>query len=362
MPGLQLCRALYVEAVRPLLEEAYPGLRYAAGRLGPGSEVLGFDAERSVDHDWGPRLELFLAVDDVVRWGEGISALLAARLPKQIRGWPTHFEPAQGRVRVTALTDGPVAHRVLVIDVGTWCGEHLGFDPRRGVTVLDWLATPGQRLAEVTGGAVFHDGIGELSAVRDVLRWYPPDVWRYLLACQWMRIGEEEAFVGRAAEAGDELGSRVVAARLVREVMRLCLLLGRRFPPYSKWLGTAFAALPGAAGIAAVLDEALKADSDAARRQAVLCAAYEAAGDWQNRLGIASPVEATRRLFYDRPYPVIDAGRFATALLACIDDPDVAALPPVGAIDQYADSTAVLSRPQLARALMTAAWDCRDSQ
>ncbi len=353
LPGLQLCQAFYVEAVRPLLDEAYPGLRYAAARLGPGSEVLGFDSERSVDHDWGPRLELFLATDDVVRHGQQVSELLAARLPKEIRGFSTHFEPPHGRVRVMTPTGGPVAHHVVVTDVGTWCGQQLGFDPRRGVTVLDWLSTPGQRLAEVTGGAVFHDGIGELSALRDHLRWYPDDVWRYVLACQWTRIGEEEPFVGRASEAGDELGSRVTAARLVREVMRLCLLLARRFPPYGKWLGSAFAALPRAAGVANALDRALNADT-VTRRQDALCAAYEAAGDWQNRLDIASPVDATRRLFLDRPYPVIGAGRFAAALLARVGDPEVAALPPVGAVDQYADSTAVLCQPQLARAVMMA--------
>lgn len=361
MPGLQLCSAFYADAVRPLLEEAYPGLRYAAGRLGQGSEVLGFDTGRSVDHDWGPRLELFLAADDVAQYGEQISTMLAERLPKQFRGWPTHFEPPDARVRVMTPTDGPVAHRVTLTDIGAWCDQQLGFDPRQGVTVLDWLATPGQRLAEVTGGAVFHDGIGELTAVRDRLRWYPRDVWRYVLACQWMRIAEEEAFVGRTAEAGDERGSRVVAARLVREVMRLCLLLARRFPPYSKWLGTGFAALPGVAGTAASLDEALHADTGAAR-QAALCAAYEAAGEWQNRLGIASRVDATRRLFFDRPYQVIEAGRFADALLAGIDDPEVAALPPVGAVDQYADSTAALCQAQLTRALMTAVWRSRKSQ
>jgi hypothetical protein len=46
---------------------------------------------------------------------------------------------------------------------------------------------------------------------------------------------------GRCAEVGDELGSRVVAARLVREVMHLAFLLEQQYLPYSKWLGTAFA-------------------------------------------------------------------------------------------------------------------------
>jgi len=331
-------------------------LRYAAARLGPGSEVLGFDTERSVDHDWGPRLELFLAPEDLSRYQGKISKLLSERLPKQFHGWPTNFEPPGGRVRVMTPTDGPVAHRVTVTEVGAWCEELLGFDPRGGVTTLDWLATPGQRLAEATGGAVFHDGVGELSLLRSMLSWYPDDLWRYLLACQWKRIGEEEAFVGRAAEAGDERGSRVIAARLTRELMRLCLLLGRRYLPYSKWLGTAFARLPETPDIAAALDEAVHGDAERG-----LCTAYELAGVWQNRLGLAEPVHATRRPFFDRPYLVIDAGRFATALLARIDDPAIAALPPVGAIDQFCDSTPVLCSPRLARALTRAVCDSTGS-
>ncbi|MFD0599886.1 hypothetical protein ACFQZ4_52430 [Catellatospora coxensis] len=91
--GLQLCRVFYTQAVRPLLDEAYPRLRHAAARVGPGSEVLGFDTARSADHDWGPRLELLLSPADADRHGEQVSQLLARRLPKQTLGWPTHFEP-----------------------------------------------------------------------------------------------------------------------------------------------------------------------------------------------------------------------------------------------------------------------------
>ncbi|MFY1693362.1 DUF4037 domain-containing protein [Plantactinospora sp. WMMB782] len=344
VPGLRLCRLFYTEAVRPLLAEAYPALPHAAARLGSGSEVLGFDTERSVDHDWGPRLTLFLSPDDLARYGEGIRTLLAERLPKQVGGWPTHFVAAAGRSRVPALTDGPVAHLVQVTEVGAWCAAQLGFDPRSGVDTVDWLATPAQLLAETTGGAVFADDLGELTLLRERLHWYPDDVWRYQLACQWGRIGQEEPFVGRAAEAGSELGSRVLAARLVRDVMRLCLLLGRRYAPYGKWLGSAFDALsePAAVVVAGALDEALTT-GDAGARQAALCTAYEAAGEWQNRLGLAEPVDATRRWFHDRPYPIIDAERFAAALLARVTEPGIAALPPVGAIDQYVDSTPALT-------------------
>ena len=116
----------------------------------------------------------------------------------------------------------------------------------RGCSTRDWLAAPQQLLLEVTAGAVFHDGLEELGAVRETLAWYPDDVWLWLLACQWRRLDQEEPFVGRTAEVGDELGSRILAARLARDLMRLCFLLERRYAPYSKWLGSAFARLDAA--------------------------------------------------------------------------------------------------------------------
>lgn len=349
VPGLRLSRAFFTTAVEPLLHEALPGLRYAAARLGPGSEVLGFDSPRSTDHDWGPRLEIFCSPDDVARHGDDLSRMLARRLPKRFLGQPTHFSPPGARVRVPADTDGPVAHLVRIVDLGGWCAERLGFDPGAALSTLDWLATPAQRLAETTGGAVFRDDDAALSTLRRKLRWYPDDLWRYLLGCQWARIGQEEAFVARAAEADDEVGSRVLTARLVRDALRLCLLLARRYPPYGKWLGSAVARVPAAAPVLGAARDAVDA-RDAQVRQAALCAAYETLGEWQNALGLATPVAAVRRRFHDRPYQVIDAQRFADALAATITDPEVAELPPVGSVDQFVDSTQVLSHPPLCRA------------
>ena len=62
--GLDLSELLYREAVGPLLASHLPGLTYSAALIGPGSEVLGFDDAQSMDHDWGPRLMLFLTETD----------------------------------------------------------------------------------------------------------------------------------------------------------------------------------------------------------------------------------------------------------------------------------------------------------
>lgn len=353
LPGIELSRALYEEAVRPILRDHYPGLRYAAARVGSGSEVLGFDTARSADHEWGPRLQLFLTAEDRARHGEDIRRTLAERLPKQVRGWPTHFRESTDPLDASGLmelTDGPVNHRVDVLEPDGWLYRQLGLRTATDrPTVRAWLAMPQQRLAETTGGAVFHDGVGTLTEVRGRLAWYPEQVWRYLLACQWQRISQEEAFVGRCAEVGDDIGSAVVAARLVRDLMRLCLLLERRYAPYSKWLGSAFAQTSAAESLAPSLRGVLSA-TDYADRERHLGDAYETVASLQNASGLIDPVDPKRRPYHSRPFLVLHAERFSHTLAQSVQDPELRRLPRVGGVDQWADSTDFLCRPNAVHA------------
>ena len=234
----------------------------------------------------------------------------------------------------------------------------LGFDPVHEVTLLDWLATPTQRFAEFTAGAVFRDDTvfhdtgfhhtGELTRARARVAWYPRDVWCYLLAAQWQRISQEEPFPGRCAEAGDALGAAVVTARLARDVMRLCLLMHRRYPPYSKWLGSAFAQLPGSGPLSAALTTAISRTTPGAS-QPFLSLALETAAAWHNELSLTPPLDTRTRGFHNRPYQVIEAGRFVTALRAEITDPLLRRLPLAGGVDQFIDSTDALGDLRLLR-------------
>lgn len=341
VPGLELARDFYGAVVSPLLAEEFPGLEHAAALIGPGSDVAGYDTERSTDHDWGPRLQVFLS-DGNGGTAARVTAMLAGRLPAEFRGYPVRFP-------VTREPGGVARHRVEVAGLGGWLTGLLGFDPRGAVTLRDWLATPTQRLAELTAGAVFHDDPGELTRARENAAWYPDDVWRYILACQWRRVDQEEPFPGRCAEAGDDLGSRVVTARLARDLMRLCLLMHRQYPPYSKWLGTAFARLPGGAGLAAALTAAISADHYDARERH-LTEAMEAIAVLHNRLGLTPPLDTRPRRFFGRPYLVLGAGRFTAALCETIIDPRFRDLPLAGAVDQFTDSTDASGDPRFLRA------------
>ena len=330
--GIDLNAAFYDEVVAPILGST----PHSAGLLGWGSDVLGFDTARSTDHGWGPRLRVFVEPSEVA----AAQAALDAALPAGFRGWPVSY----GWDSVT------VEHRVRVSDRGSWLVAQLGHDPRAGMGAIDWLVMPQQLLLGVVRGAVFHDGLGELGPVRDQLAWYPDDVWRWLVACQWQRVAQEEAFVGRAAEVGDELGSQLVATRQVHELMRLWFLLHREYWPYTKWFGSAFARLPGAPDLLNRFDVVMRA-ADWPERQRALVDAYEVVARGHNEAGITEWVDPTVRPFFGRGFLVLMSDRFVDACRASVTDPTLASLPLIGSVDQVVDSTDVLSVAARARHL-----------
>ena len=332
-PSLELNAAFYQEIVEPMVRP----VPHAAALLGWGSDVLGFDTARSTDHGWGPRLQIFVG-DDAV---EDVRPMIEAGLPAMFLGWP---------VRYSLGDDDPVVHRVDVTTLGDWLTDRLAVDPRLGLSSIDWLVIPQQALLGVVRGRIYADPAGDLAAVRETLAWYPRDVWLWLLACGWRRLDQEEPFVGRTAEVGDELGSRIVAARQIREIMRLALLLERTYAPYSKWLGTAFARLPSAADLTPLLRRALDAAVHPERESAMV-EAYELLAGLHNRLAPTSQLDSSTRFFYDRPFRILGAGRFVEACLEAIDDARLRELPLVGSVDQFADSTDVLAYPARAARL-----------
>lgn len=330
--GAALSHAYWTDVVAPLLEAHLPGLPYAAARLGSGSDVLGLDDDQSQDHDWGLRLTLL-----VEQGAHEVDALLERELPNSWRGRPTRF----------ATTWEPVVRQCCeTATARDFALSRLGVDTSGELPTTDWLSLTGQAVLEVTGGPVFHDGTGRITAIRERLQWYPHDLWLYAVDADWSRLGEELPFVGRAGLRGDEAGSMVIAARLVRTMMHLAHVIHRVWPPYSKWLGTSssilleHSPLPGADDVRRAWRTVLTAPYWRQRQDAMSTAA-EALATMQGAAGLPTITPATEP-FWGRPHHGVRE-QMSAALRAAITDPVVAALPAGhGTAEQITDNVRVL--------------------
>jgi hypothetical protein len=218
--------------------------------------------------------------------------------------------------------------------------------------VLDWLSLTGQSVLDVVAGAVFEDQTGQLTRLREALAWYPDEIWRYLVACDWQRLDQELPLMGRAGDRGDELGSRTIAARLVDIAVHLGFMLSRSWPPYSKWRGTVFGRLTGCSSIATDLVGVLDA-RHWRDRQSALVDVLNALVHLQESTGLPAPGSAVEP-FWDRPYLRLESS-LVPALLDTLGDPAILALPVgVGSVEQHSDNVDVLVDVDRRRALAVA--------
>ena len=350
IPGLELCRRFHHEVVAPILASTIPNVPYSAGLLGPGSEVLGFDTPMSTDHDWGPRVMIFLRAEESDAHRPRLADALHDALPDEFQGFPVFLAESK-QLPTDEPNAGGLYHRVEVWTIRNFLRFYLGFDVGEDATAsfapVDWLTFPSQKLRSITAGAVYHDEIG-LQALRDCFAWYPHDVWLYLLAAGWTRIGQEEHLMGRAGYVSDEIGSALIANRLVRDLMTLSFLLEKQYAPYPKWFGTAFGKLNCASTLSPIL-RAVQAAATWQEREQHLSAAYAYVTEMHNTLNITVPMRTKTDTFFTRPFRVIWGGGFADAIVEQITDPQVAQIAQqrlIGSIDQFSDSTDLLEDVQ----------------
>ncbi len=321
VPGLDLARDFYRDVVSALVKTPH-----TACLIGEGSEILGYDGPRSTDHEWGPRGQLFVAADEVAE----VRELMGAGLPAQYRGYPTAW---------FSLAEQRVTHHIEVSTLHDWLLTHFGIDPLAGLDNAAWLAFPQQHLLQLTRGEVFRDDAGDLTKLRTLLRWYPADVWLWLIASQWHLIANTQPLLGRTLEVSDRRGARLLVYRLARLIMEMAFLQERRYRPYDKWFGTAFAELGAAATLGPLIDQALD-EPPSARPDSPLSTALITLAERHNALGISEPVTPRTTEFNVhvndavRPYPVLNSQEFINATINAIAEPALRNLVRVGGIDQ----------------------------
>ena len=327
IPGLTLSELFYTEVVMPILESEFTNLKYSAGLIGSGSEVLGYDTQQSTDHHWGSRMLLFLSESDYGKNKDKLWTVLSERLPYNFRGYPTNFgKPDEFGVQLLEETNkGPVNHRVEIFTIRSFFKEYLHFDSHREVKTSDWLRFPELKLLTITKGKIFHDDLN-LNKIRKRFNYYPRDIWLHLLSLQWYRISQEEPFMGRCGDVGDELGSKIIASRLVKHLMKLCFLMEKKYAPYSKWFGTAFAELQSTKKLIPICNTVLTTQSWREREEH-LSQAYSEVARLHNKLQITKTIKTEVSKFHNRPYLIIHAKTFSDEIRQIIVDKEIRDIP-----------------------------------
>ena len=159
--------------------------------------------------------------------------------------------------------------------------------------------------------------------------------------------------MGRAGEAGSEIGSALIAARLVRDVMRLCFLMEKHYAPYAKWFGLAFSQLRSASELTPILEKVLRARTWQARDK-WLVKAYEISVKMFNALEIIPAVPDQTTPFYNRPFQVIWGEKISSAIMQQSKIhllKQITRRSPVGGIDLFSDNTDLLEEPSFQHVL-----------
>jgi hypothetical protein len=353
--GLELSERYFLEDVQPILSSSFPRLEYSSGLIGSGSEVLGFDDEMSRDHHWGPRLILFLTDTDYTNLSSSIDRSLKQNLPATCHGYPTNFSKADktGVRLMESDSTGEIDHLIEIVTTREYFHSLLGIDIYDKLSNVDWLSFPQQILLSIQSGRIFHDQIG-LKDIRGKLNYYPHDIWLYLMASSWQRIGQEEHLAARAWLTGQDIGFSIIACRLVRDIMQLGFLLEKKYAPFAKWLEQSFVKLDCSKALMPYLSEIVNS-SNMRSRQQNLCRAFESLASIHNDLSITKPIRSECREWHNRPFRAIHGGQAAEIIAASFHDDGMRSIIRkglIGNIDQISDNTEVLENSLLRRELI----------
>lgn len=253
MKGLEISEAYFRQFGMPMLEESFPDLlpHVSAGLFGSGSECFGFDDDISRDHDFDPGFMILLPGEDAVSRKRAFELERAyAALPKEFAGC---------RRPSLAPVGGP---RRGVMRIADFFREKTGSE--NGVlTVRQWLHVPSQSIAEAVNGAVFHDGSGELSAIRSRLARYPHDIRCKKLAGYLLLAAQAGQYnYPRCLRHGEAAAAQLAVFAFAQGVIQTVFLLNDAYAPFYKWQFRAMRELPRLSLTAELLEYLITTNND----------------------------------------------------------------------------------------------------
>jgi hypothetical protein len=316
--GLELNEGFYTDIIKPLLDKNYQKLPYSAALLGYGSDVLGFDTEVSMDHNWGPRLQLFIDDKDLI---SELKNYFSYELPLQYKNYSVNFSKPgyDGTIRMEYTDKKPVNHLIEITTFEDYLKERYSMEKTSDFTRQDWLNFTDQSLVELTSGRVFYDGLNKINKMREELKFYPLDVCKLRMAVLWNYISNKEAFVGRSIALNDYIGLKLNTGRIVNYLIKLLFYLENKYIPYCKWFGSAFRQLDAYKDVNVLVMNLLK-ENIPERIEEYICILYEKVIEIHNRNRELPHLENKTRYYFNRPYKVIFSENIVSEIQDSIKD------------------------------------------
>ena len=253
MRGLELARAYYEQFGRPMLVAQFPELlpHIAVGLFGSGSECFGYDDDIARDHDFEPGFMLLLPGEDVVSRREAFLLERAyAKLPREFQGLRRGLMQPVGGARHGVIRTADYFREKVGVSDGV-------------LTVGQWLSLPEYALAEAVNGALFYDGPGGVTAIRERLSAYPGDIRRKKLAGHILLMGQAGQYnYPRCLKHGEKGAAQLAVGDFVRACMHGVFLLNGVYQPYYKWAFRAMRGLPRLSLLAELMEYLLTTDND----------------------------------------------------------------------------------------------------
>ncbi|MBX3010825.1 MAG: DUF4037 domain-containing protein [Caldilineaceae bacterium] len=223
---IDISRHFFEEVVQPILQEHFPveTAQMAFGIFGYGSEALRLDDEYSRDHHWGLRIDALMPPALFATKRQAIMATLQAHLPESFQGH--------------SLREGHLAGAGLAPDnLQAFLQRTIGIDhaPQSNV---EWLKIPEEDIIHVVNGEVWHDPLGEFTALRQVFQGYYPEPVRLRRIAHWCRFfsGMGSYALKRALLRDNEFYATTRFSNALRLGIQLAFLLDKQYFPYDKWL------------------------------------------------------------------------------------------------------------------------------
>jgi hypothetical protein len=254
-------RAFFEAVVKPILETHFPEITAvtAFGLFGYGSEALGLDDQYSRDHHWGVRIDALLPESVTAEIQQQIIATVGANLPQTYRGHSLYAAHLVG----AGLALDTLPH---------FLRRTIGL-PRAPQTDVEWLHIPEEDIMHVINGEVWHDTLGEFTAVRQALKQYYPEPVRLRRIAHWCRYfsGMGSYALKRAILRDNAYYATITFSRALKWAVQLAFMLERTYYPYDKWIMAHFARLPRlAAPLKPLVDEAVRLSTSWERKLTLL--------------------------------------------------------------------------------------------